>query len=308
MIVRLTSFTPTQHPHTQTLRQFLADNPNINIAYIDPHAQTPTIIAYTTQPPPPDNKYQTRNRTTYNVQHRSAPQPRTLQLDLPAAYADTPYTACQNAPIKLGTQIQPYRQPWVGTAGGPVKFKTPDNKTHWGIITNAHVSGTPTTPIDANIHQPTDKKPPIGRTTIYAYPAPSIPNTLDVALIDTLTTDHHTTDWQIIGLGRPATTWTNAITGTPVTKCGRTTGITHGKVSATQAAARINYGHFVAQFDDLDVIQSESPFSAPGDSGSLILHAETSQPLSLLFAGGSGITLAIPIRNIANQTPISFNP
>ena len=40
---------------------------------------------------------------------------------------------------------------------------------------------------------------------------------------------------------------------------------------------------------------SPGPFSAPGDSGSLIVSQSGNQPVGLLFAGGDGLTIATPI-------------
>ena len=48
--------------------------------------------------------------------------------------------------------------------------------------------------------------------------------------------------------------------------------------------------HFVGQFSI-----APGPFSAPGDSGSLVVAQGTNQPVGLLFAGGDGLTIAKPI-------------
>lgn len=308
MIIRISSRPRIQTPHASILKNFLAQNPHCHLAYIDTNNLIPTITAHTSEPYQLPIKHIHDRNDEYQINWLIDEPPRTLELPLPAAQTQSKFTECQNAPIKLGCQIQPHRKNWVGTAGGPIKFKTPDGQNHWGIITNAHVSGTPTTPAERQIHQPNDTRPPIATTTIYAYPSPNQENYLDVALCDSRQGNAHKTSWEILEQPKLATTWTNATRGMPATKTGRTTGRTTGQVTATNAAARVNYGSFIALMLDLDVIQSTTPFSAPGDSGSLILNADTGQPIALLFAGSTTTTLAIPIRNIAKAVQISFKP
>ena len=49
------------------------------------------------------------------------------------------------------------------------------------------------------------------------------------------------------------------------------------------------------------------PFSMPGDSGSLIVDAETKRPVGLLFAGdGDGSTFANRIDKVVNALTIPF--
>lgn len=308
MTWRISSRLTTTHANNEILKRFMLNNPNCHLAYIEPGSLIPTITAHTQEPHNLPLTHLEKHTDEYAINWVFDHLPRTLELPLPYAQTQSKYTACQNAPIQLGCQIQPYRKNWVGTAGGPIKFRAPDGTTRWGLITNAHVSGTPTTNQEKQLHQPTDARPPIAVTTIYAYPSPNAENYLDVALADSKIHDGHKTAWEILDQPPIAITWANATKGDPVTKTGRTTGKTTGTVKATHAAARVNYGSFIALMLDLDVIQAQTPFSAPGDSGSLILHAETNRPLSLLFAGSSTTTLAIPIRNIAKAVQISFNP
>ena len=308
MIIRISSAPPINAPNAQILADFLRQNPHCHIAYIDTTTIIPTIHAHTAQAQQLATYHTTKYNENFAIQWHIDDAPTILTLPTPYLQQTSKYSACQNAPIKLGCQIQPNNKPWAGTAGGPIKFKTPDGKNHWGLITNAHVSGTPQTLRERQIHQPTDTKPPIGLTTIYAYPTPNGNNYLDVALVDTRLDNRHTTSWEILDLGSPAQTWTNAQPGTPAIKTGRTTGTTNGSVKQINVAARINYGSFTAIMLDLDMIQSNQTFSAPGDSGSLILNARTKQPISLLFAGSATTTLAIPIRNIAKAINLSFKP
>jgi hypothetical protein len=65
---------------------------------------------------------------------------------------------------------------------------------------------------------------------------------------------------------------------------------------------------FTVTFNNQVVIQDPT-FSDTGDSGSLIVDADTSQPVALLFAGdsSSGVTLANPIQDVLNALPDPSN-
>lgn len=90
-----------------------------------------------------------------------------------------------------------------------------------------------------------------------------------------------------------------ATLGLVVGKSGRTTGLTQGRVTQIGVSVNVNYGGGrVALFRNQIAIQSvnANPFSAGGDSGSLIWHWATGvRPVGLLFAGGGGTTFANPI-------------
>ena len=308
MIIRASSQTRLTDPHAMLAILFLRANPDASIAYVDPHDGEPTIIAHTQSRAPRAHAHTFRDGTTFNIKWVDDSQPKIQIAEPLQLQSQSPYQACQNAPIKLGCQIQPYRKNWVGTAGGPIKFVDAVGQTHWGFITNAHVSGPPANKTEAQIHQPSDSRPPIGTTITYAYPAPHLTNTLDVALIDSKVDGHHKTDWAILPDVTPSTQWSNASPKAKVQKSGRSTGLTEAECCATGVAARINYGHAIYTFADLDLFEAPTPFSQPGDSGSLILLKESLMPVSLLFAGSTRSTLGIPIRNIARQFKISFKP
>lgn len=100
--------------------------------------------------------------------------------------------------------------------------------------------------------------------------------------------------------------------GLTVGKSGRTTGLTQGRVTQIGVSVNVNFGGGrVALFRNQIAIRSvnASPFSAGGDSGSLIWHwAAGLRPVGLLFAGGGGTTFANPIGAVLAALNIRLLP
>jgi hypothetical protein len=97
-----------------------------------------------------------------------------------------------------------------------------------------------------------------------------------------------------------------------VGKSGRTTDLTQGRISATGVAVNVNYGaagvaHFVDQFSVVSV--NANPFSAGGDSGSLVWQWVNGLPVvGLLFAGGGGTTFCNRISRVVSALDIALLP
>jgi hypothetical protein len=85
-----------------------------------------------------------------------------------------------------------------------------------------------------------------------------------------------------------------------VHKFGRTTGFTVGRVTSVETDVSVQYEAGVVSFADQIIIQglAAQPFSAAGDSGSLILERSTNKAVGLLFAGSSTHTIANHISNV----------
>jgi len=104
--------------------------------------------------------------------------------------------------------------------------------------------------------------------------------------------------------------------GTAVAKLGRTTELTHGRVTAFEldnVVVRYDLGDL--RFDNQIEIEGAGAkaFSAGGDSGSLIVLADTRQAVALLFAGGDvggsngkGLTYANPIHTVLDKLKIDL--
>jgi hypothetical protein len=109
------------------------------------------------------------------------------------------------------------------------------------------------------------------------------------------------------GLAQPAppanTTVTPAI-GMAVAKSGRTSGLTCDTIAAINVTVQVQYENtcgsnstFLVTYDNQVEIDSTT-FSSAGDSGSLIVNAQTAEPVALLFAGDNTSTLANPIQAV----------
>jgi hypothetical protein len=95
--------------------------------------------------------------------------------------------------------------------------------------------------------------------------------------------------------------------GARVAKLGRTTGLTRGRVTAFELDnVTVNFDLGTLRFDNQVEIEGEgsTPFSAGGDSGSLIV-GEDLRGVALLFAGsdqgganGQGLTYANPLHAV----------
>jgi hypothetical protein len=100
-----------------------------------------------------------------------------------------------------------------------------------------------------------------------------------------------------------------------VAKVGRTTGPTHGRVTAFELDnVVVAYDTGNARFDDQIEIEStgDGPFSLGGDSGSLIVDADC-RAVALLFAGsdqggagGLGLTYANPVHTVLNKLKVTL--
>ena len=92
-------------------------------------------------------------------------------------------------------------------------------------------------------------------------------------------------------------------------KHGRTTGHTVGVVADISADVRVRFGDRFAWFEDQIVVKSNGSglFSQRGDSGSLIVDAETRDPVALLFAGSEDgeITIANPINLVLQHYDVT---
>jgi hypothetical protein len=115
------------------------------------------------------------------------------------------------------------------------------------------------------------------------------------------------------GYGMPKSITVQPSVGMDVKKYGRTTGQTYGEIDSINAAVLVQYdvlkyGLFVGQI----IITSNTSFSLPGDSGSLIVvngGMDDRKPVGLLFAGNEtgSVTIANPIDNVLNAFGVAVD-
>lgn len=84
--------------------------------------------------------------------------------------------------------------------------------------------------------------------------------------------------------------------GMAIRKSGRTTGFTTGNITTIEATVSVNYGPGqVATFENQLIA---GPMSEGGDSGSLIVAADSQAAVGLLFAGSTQSTIFCPIQAV----------
>jgi hypothetical protein len=121
------------------------------------------------------------------------------------------------------------------------------------------------------------------------------PNHVDCA-IATVEVDHD--DRTIAGLGDLSGETLAPEQADRVAKLGRTTGLTHGSVTAFELdGLMVQYDRGALRFDgQVEVHADSGAFSQAGDSGSLIVAETSLDAVALLFAGNEqGVTYANPI-------------
>lgn len=144
--------------------------------------------------------------------------------------------------------------------------------------------------------------PPLMTSNVDAAIAQVVPGAVD-------------TNGDIIGLGgiasdgsyisaAPANTTVAAIVGMPVAKSGRTTGLSCGSVLGISGRVCVDYspdcGNTIAMTVCFSGQVIMGGLAAPGDSGSLIVDADTAQPMGLLVGSSADgrFTTANPVTDI----------
>jgi Fibronectin type III domain len=137
-------------------------------------------------------------------------------------------------------------------------------------------------------------------------------NIMDAAIALTSTANFGTSTPADNGYGAPSAITAPAFIGQAVQKYGRTTGLQLGNVEATDVSVDVCYLLLFntciqqARFGG-QITVSPGPFSAPGDSGSLIVTQSGNQPVALLFAGGDGLTVGSPIDPILSRFGVTID-
>lgn len=110
----------------------------------------------------------------------------------------------------------------------------------------------------------------------------------------------------ILHIGPPAGTAAAAI-DMRVHKFGRTTSYTVGHITSIATDVTVGYesGNFTFE-NQIIIVGDNGPFSAAGDSGSLILERQTNNAVGLLFAGSSSHTIANHIGDVLQALNVTL--
>jgi fibronectin type III domain protein len=116
------------------------------------------------------------------------------------------------------------------------------------------------------------------------------------------------------GYGVPSSTPTTATIGMGVQKYGRTTGLQQGAVQDVNLSVDVCYfplgdvcfpGYEARYVNQISV--SPGTFSAPGDSGSLMVTQGDNKPVALLFAGDGTLTIGNPIIPVLQRFNVTID-
>lgn len=136
-------------------------------------------------------------------------------------------------------------------------------------------------------------------------------NVVDAAIAKVDDVNDVTGETELEGYGFPSSTIAPAAVGMDVRKYGRTSGQTETStkktregVTAINATVNVGYASGVARFVEQIVITKRN-YSTGGDSGSLIVDLNNN-PVGLLFAGGSNITIANPISEVLSAFGVTI--
>jgi hypothetical protein len=144
----------------------------------------------------------------------------------------------------------------------------------------------------------------------FCSPFPACPNNRIDAAIASTTTDVLANRTPRNGYGTPSSRTAKARLGLQVQKYGRTTGHTQGQITGLNATINVGFRDGTARFVGQIVI-SGNGFSAPGDSGSLIVTRgdgdDANRPVGLLFAGSQTSTLANPVDEVLKRFGVSID-
>jgi hypothetical protein len=217
-------------------------------------------------------------------------------------------------PVPIGVSAGHYE-----TATGTLGARVTDGTNVYALSNNHVFAGINTASIGDPILQPGPIEdggalPDDQIGTLHDYEGIDFgggPNLMDAAIALT-STGNVGTSTPPDGYGTPSPVTAPASIGQAVQKYGRTTGHQLGTVAEINLTVDVCYlvifefclqeAQFVNQ-----ISVSPGTFSAPGDSGSLIVTQGGNQPVALLFAGGDGLTIGSPIDVVLQRFGVTID-
>jgi len=249
-----------------------------------------------------------------------------LPVDVEETGLFRPFAAPAKQPVTKAATPNPRTKIRPAQPGCSVGFKDPTNqfimagtfgalvgdKTSSYILSNNHVlADEDRLPPGSPIFQPglldggnptTDQ---IAELTKAVALQVKVPNQVDCAIAKLLKPSLATN--QILFIGAPQGTADAEIDMT-VHKFGRTTQYSVGRISSIDTDVKLPYDIGTLTFESqiLIVGLNGAAFSAPGDSGSLILERPSNQAVALLFAGSSTHTIANHIGDVLKALKVKL--
>lgn len=243
-----------------------------------------------------------------------------VQLALHAAPTlSAPANRQRHRPVVAGTSIAPINEAYVGTLGLFISKLGPGNEQIYALSNNHVLAKLNRLIIGTQIVQPGPETAPTSLSDVFCtlsdfisleFPSPASMTPINhfdaaIAVVSDL---ELISKGQMLGIQHYTPKILTAVPGMQVIKSGRTTGISRGMVIATRLnGVQVNYGTpsspLITNFNDtITIIAVDGkPFSAPGDSGSVILDEASGQPIALLFAGDGHTTTACDIGGVCQH-------
>ena len=217
-------------------------------------------------------------------------------------------------PVPGGVEIGPLGGNFVGTLGCFVR-RGPGSSGPLFVLSNNHVlADVNRFPLGTQHTQPfssnsADVIAALSDFEPIRFPAPgSQPRNVIDAAIAGVTNPAQVVLGRMLNIANYTPRLLAPVPGMAVTKAGRTTGVTRGTIRAIRVrGVQVNYGTrqnpIIATFDNAITITGAggTPFSNPGDSGSVILEQQSGRPVALLFAGDATTTTACDVAAACNR-------
>lgn len=212
-------------------------------------------------------------------------------------------------PILFGYSISPYipNVSMAGTAGCLVK-----SNSKYCILSNNHVLANENRlPLNTPILQPGTYDNGRYPSDIVAYLTKMIPiqfetptvsplNKVDAAIASIISISQFSTSIALIGKVKGII---SPLINLSVKKTGRTTGLTTGKITNTNATLRVQYSNNNTALFTNQILSTA--MSSAGDSGSLLL-TDSNYAVGLLFAGSNSVTVYNPIKTVLSSLGVSL--
>jgi hypothetical protein len=246
--------------------------------------------------------------------------PTTIASDSAVAPAAAPAPAQRrrHRPIVGGLSIAPLNEFFVGTLGCFLRRVTAGTEQFFALSNNHVLVDTNRLPIGTPIVQPGPEIEPTRPGDVFAALSAFIPIQFPASRLNPVTNRFDAaiavvSDLSLIRRGRMfginnyTPQLATPLPGMRVIKSGRTTGVTTGRITAVDVdREQVNYGTRtsprIATFNDtIEIVGDNGPFSAPGDSGSVILERDTGRPVALLFAGDGRTTTACDLGGVCRR-------